>query len=125
MIKRILGVSIAVAIIIIVLIEPTFEVLNQGYFFNQEENLLEPAFWFNGFIIVSAIVILMFKQIIQTLWWRWAKWVMLVSLPVILSGSTSGYAWLRRTDLAILCGLLLLSSTVVFALTARFYFKIK
>jgi hypothetical protein len=108
-----------------VLIEPTFEVLNQGYFFNQEENLLEPAFWFNGFIIVSAIVILMFKQIIQTLWWRWAKWVMLVSLPVILSGSTSGYAWLRRTDLAILCGLLLLSSTVVFALTARFYFKIK
>ena len=125
MIKKILGFSVALAALIVVLIEPTFDFVNKGNFFNFEESLLEPIFWFNSFIIGTTLFLLFFNQTIQTRWWRWARWVMLVSLPVIFTGSTSGYAWLRRTDLALICGLVLLGSTVIYALLHRFYFKVK
>ena len=85
--------------------------------------VIEPLELVSLFLLVIGIPLFLFNQTIQQKWWRWARWMLLGSIPIILTGSTSGYTWLRRTDLAILCGSVLLGSTLLYVLVQRFYYK--
>ena len=85
--------------------------------------VIEPLEFISVFLFAAGLFLLFFNQTIQLKWWRWARFFMLGSVPLILTGTTTGYAWLRRTDLAVLCGSILLCITVVYALTQRFYCK--
>lgn len=86
-------------------------------------NLIEPLEIVSLFLFFLGLFLLFFNQTIQLLWWRWARWVMVASIPVILTGSSTGYVWFRRTDLVVLCGSTLLGATVLFALYQRWYRK--
>jgi O-antigen ligase len=117
------AVSFGIILLLLLLTEPIFSFLHHFAFKNLESSLLEPLFFGTLSVIAASVFILFFNQTIQLRWWRWARWVMLGSIPLILTGTTSGYAWLRRTDMAILCGSVLLGSTIVYALVQRFHYR--
>jgi|AntRauTorckE6833_2_1112554.scaffolds.fasta_scaffold03055_4 hypothetical protein len=118
-----LVVTLGLVSILLAVTEPIFASLHNFAFREIEADFLEPLFFATIFVIPTSVFLLFFNQTIQLKWWHWARWMMLVSIPVILTGTTTGYAWLRRTDLAVLCGSVLLGSTIVYALIQRFYYK--
>ena len=119
----ILVVSVSVVTLLVAITSPATMSLHGNTFFKYESAWLEPLFIFSSLIAVSASFLLFFNHTIQTRWWRWARWFMLASVPVILTGATTGVTWFHRTDLALVCGVVLFGSTIAYVLVHRFYFK--
>ncbi|MCA9360686.1 hypothetical protein H6785_01060 [Candidatus Nomurabacteria bacterium] len=78
-------------------------------------------------IITTSIILLFFNNQIFKLWLnKFMIWFVPISLVLIAMGSVEvNYGWPTRTSMAIGMGVVMVVTTLVFALVQRFYFKVR
>jgi hypothetical protein len=123
--KSVLISSTVLIITLLILTEPFFEIINQGFFAKFESNILEPLFFFSISYSAVSLFLLFFPEKIFQLWLhRIASWFLPISVILIWTGSDGNeYASLDRTSVSIVLGVTLLIISVVFVFIQRFYYK--
>ena len=123
--KKLLWSSLLSGLFLLLITEPSFSFLHQGYFNSLESNLLAPLFFTLVFYFISSITLLFFSEKIFKLWLRKiVSWFLPVSIFLIWVGRDgNSYATPDKTTYAIVLGFILVVATLVFALVQRFYYK--
>jgi hypothetical protein len=123
--KKISLFSAIVAVLVLIMIEPSFSTINNGMFFSFEEDYLEPLFFGAFFTFGLSIYLLFFNQAIQLAWWRWARWFMVwIGFLVLISGGgTGGFTIGGPGYMATLWFTILSLITFIYTLYHRFYLK--
>lgn len=123
--QRLLLTSFLSVLFLLLITEPAFIFLHQGYFYDLESSLLEPLFYTLIFYFISTFILLFFSNKIFSLWLRKIiSWFLPLSIFLIWVGDEgNSYANPDRTTYAIVLGCILTVVTLGFALLQKFYYK--
>ena len=125
--KKIFFCSLFTSILLIFLTDPATYYIHKGILNSLESSILEPLFFFVSSLTLSSIILLFFNNQIFKLWLnKFMIWFVPISLVLIAMGSVEvNYGWPTRTSMAIGMGVVMVVTTLVFALVQRFYFKVR
>jgi hypothetical protein len=123
--KKLLFSSLLSGLFLLLITEPSFSFLHQGYFNRFESGFLEPLFFTLGSYLLSSIILLFFSNKIFKLWLRKiVSWFLPLSIFLIWAGGGgNSYTTPDKTTYAIVLGIILSVVTLIFALVQRFYYK--
>ena len=99
----------------------------ENFFLRINGTIFEPSLYFTIGVTLSSMILFLSNEAVFQKWLRTIfSWFLPVCIILIISGTTgNSYAWLPRTDIAMLLGQGLVVGTLVFVLAHRFYFKTK
>ena len=98
-----------------------------GYWYGRV--LVAPLEFLSLFLIPITLFVALFNSTIQEAWWRWAKWVLLVPVGLIVAmipsaPGRSGFITIGGiTELVTLWAIIFASATVLYVLSLRFSHK--
>jgi|GEM_PF-1241027 len=124
--KKLLLFSFISGLFLLLITEPSFDFIHRGYFNSFESVLLAPLFFTLIFYFVSSGILLFFSDQIFKLWLRKIiSWFLPLSIFLIwVLGSDGGsYVNPSSTDFAVFSGIVLVITTIIFALVQKFRYK--
>ena len=122
-----LGAAILFIIIEIMRIFDGVQIENFWRYYNS--SVVEPLEFIVLFIFPIALYLLLFNPTIQQVWWRWARFALVVPFVLIillLPTYQNGGGFITfggTTDLVILWGVVFAAATLITTLYHRFYLK--